>query len=124
MPEDTKQPHRPHIAAILPTYNEEANVATVLETLHNTAMVDEIIIVDDGSVDHTVDVLNQCAALDTRIRILRHEKNQGKGQAMFTGWAATNAACLLLLDSDLKNLKPEHIQSLLTPMHPTGSPLS
>ena len=116
MLDDTNQPHRPHIAAILPAYNEETNIAIVLETLRNTPMVDEIIVVDDDSADHTVDVLNQCAALDARIRILQHEKNQGKGQAIFTGWNATTAAYLLLLDADLKNLMPEHIQALLAPI--------
>jgi polyisoprenyl-phosphate glycosyltransferase len=115
-PDKPSQTHKPRIAVILPTYNEEDNVPIVLETLRNTSMLDEIIIVDDGSKDNTVEVLNQNAILDTRIQILRHDQNKGKGQAIFTGWAATSAPVILLLDADLKSLTPEHIHALLAPV--------
>jgi glycosyltransferase involved in cell wall biosynthesis len=107
---------KPLIAAIIPTYNEEINVAGVLEVLHATTILDEIILVDDGSSDRTVDILRQAASIDPRYRVIVHEKNSGKGQAIFTGWAATCAPILLLLDADLKNLTPAHIQALLDPI--------
>jgi glycosyltransferase involved in cell wall biosynthesis len=109
-------PTKPQTAAIIPTYNEEINVAGVLEVLHATQMLDEIIIVDDGSSDGTIEILHQAALADPRYRVIRHEKNGGKGQAIFTGWAATCAPVLLLLDADLKNLTPGHIQDLLDPI--------
>ena len=107
---------KPITAAIIPTYNEEINVAGVLEVLHATPLLDEIIIVDDGSSDGTIEILHQAALADPRYRVIRHEKNGGKGQAIFTGWAATCAPVLLLLDADLKNLTPGHIQALLDPI--------
>jgi GT2 family glycosyltransferase len=107
---------KPLIAAIIPTYNEEKNVAGVLDVLRATTILDEIILVDDGSSDGTVGVLRQTATLDPRCRVIEHEKNSGKGQAIFTGWAATCAPILLLLDADLKNLTPAHIQTLLDPI--------
>lgn len=107
---------KPLIAAIIPTYNEEINVAGVLEILHATSILDEIILVDDGSSDRTVEILLQAASMDSRYRVIQHEKNGGKGQAIFTGWAATCAPILLLLDADLKNLTPAHIQDLLDPI--------
>jgi glycosyltransferase involved in cell wall biosynthesis len=110
------QPRKPLIAAILPTYNEEINVGAVIEVLHNTEMLDEIILVDDGSRDKTIDVLREAAERDRRIRIIQHEKNKGKGQAIFTGWAATTASYILLLDADLKNLNPGHLRALLEPV--------
>ena len=110
------QPRKPLIAVILPAYNEELNIATVLEVLHESEMLDEIILVDDASQDKTAEVMNQYAARDKRMQVIRHEKNQGKGQAIFTGWAATVAPYLLLLDADLKNLTPGHLQSLLAPV--------
>ncbi|HEY5268949.1 MAG TPA: glycosyltransferase family 2 protein [Anaerolineales bacterium] len=108
--------NKPLIAAIIPTYNEEINVAGVLEVLHATTILDEVILVDDGSSDRTVEILRQAASMDQRFRVIQHEKNSGKGQAIFSGWATTTAPILLLLDADLKNLTPDHIQALLDPV--------
>jgi polyisoprenyl-phosphate glycosyltransferase len=116
MTEETTQPRKPVIAAIIPTYNEAFNVSGVLEVLRQVPLLDEIVMVDDGSKDNTVEILRKAALADTRIKIVQHEKNRGKGQAIFTGWSATNAPVLLLLDADLKNLKPDHIESLLCPI--------
>ena len=110
------QPRKPLIAAILPAYNEERNVGAVLEVLRATQILDEIILVDDGSSDQTVELLRQFAESDPRARLICHEKNQGKGQAVFTGWAATNAPYIIMLDSDLKNLHPEHVVALIEPI--------
>jgi len=110
------QPHKPLIAAIVPTYNEALNVSGVLEVLHDASILDEIILVDDGSTDKTVEILRQAAAVDRRIQVILHEKNWGKGQAIFSGWAATTAPVILLLDADLKNLTPDHIHALLAPV--------
>jgi glycosyltransferase involved in cell wall biosynthesis len=87
-----------------------------LDVLRATSMLDEIIIVDDGSKDNTAKILNQAAAIDQRIRVIQHDKNRGKGQAIFSGWAATTAPIILLLDADLKNLAPDHIHALLSPV--------
>jgi glycosyltransferase involved in cell wall biosynthesis len=107
---------KPHIAAIIPTYNEERNVAGVLEALHASDILDEIIIVDDGSVDKTVEIVRKFAETDRRVQVIQHERNKGKGQAIFTGWAATTAPYLVLLDSDLHKLTPDHILALMAPV--------
>ena len=116
MPEIIRQMHKPVIAAIVPVYNEELNVSGVLEVLHASCILDEIILVDDGSTDRTGEILNQAAASDQRMRVIRHERNKGKGQAIFSGWATTVAPILLLLDADLKNLTPAHIHDLVAPV--------
>ncbi len=116
MPEKTTQPGKPAIAAIIPSYNEALNIREVLEVLRACPMLDQIVLVDDGSRDNTLEILRQAAQADPRILIVRHEKNKGKGQAIFTGWAATPAPILLLLDADLKNLKPAHVEDLLAPV--------
>jgi glycosyltransferase involved in cell wall biosynthesis len=116
MPDTPHHTHKPLIAAILPTYNEELNVSGVLDVLRATSILDEIILVDDGSSDRTVEILYQAAAVDRRIQVIRHDKNKGKGQAVFSGWAATTAPIILLLDADLKDLTPNHIHGLLAPV--------
>ena len=116
MPYTPRQLRKPLIAAILPVFNEELNVSGVLDVLHASSVLDEIILVDDGSSDRTIEILNQAGAVDQRIRVIRHEQNRGKGQAIFSGWAATCAPILLLLDADLKDLTPEHLNALLAPV--------
>ena len=115
MPSDT-QPRKPLVAAILPAYNERENITAVLQVLHDTDILDEIILVDDGSPDMTNEIMLEAAAKDKRMQVIRHTSNLGKGQAIFTGWAATSAPILLLLDADLKNLKPAHLTGLLAPV--------
>jgi glycosyltransferase involved in cell wall biosynthesis len=110
------QPRRALIAAILPTYNEEMNVGEVINVLHETKILDEIVLVDDGSTDRTIDVLRQAAACDPRVRVVQHDKNKGKGEAIFSGWATSTAPYILLLDADLKNLTPGHLCALLAPI--------
>ena len=116
MPDTPRSSRKPLIAAILPVFNEELNVSDVLDVLHASRILDEIILVDDGSSDKTFEILNQAATVDPRIQVIRHEQNKGKGQAIFSGWAATCAPILLLLDADLKDLTPDHITALLAPV--------
>jgi glycosyltransferase involved in cell wall biosynthesis len=116
MPDNPRQSRKPLTAAIVPIYNEELNVSGVLKVLHAASILDEIILVDDGSSDKTVEILKQAAAVDRRMQVVQHDKNRGKGQAIFSGWAATTASIILLLDADLKNLTPDHIQALLAPV--------
>jgi len=112
----TQPPCKPLIAAIIPIYNEVLNVAGFLDVLYATSILNEVILVDDGSSDGSVEVLKQAILKDRRFRLIQHETNLGKGQAIFDGWAATAAPILLLLDSDLKCLKPAHIEALLEPI--------
>ena len=116
MPDTPRPSRKPLIAAILPVFNEELNVSDVLDVLHASTILDEIILIDDGSSDKTFEILNQAAAVDQRIQVIRHDQNRGKGQAIFSGWSATCAPILLLLDADLKNFTPDHIIALLTPV--------
>lgn len=107
---------RSEISAILPSYNEARNVRTVLDVLQRSDFLDELILVDDGSDDETLAILQDFAGQEARARVLHHETNLGKGQAVFTGWAAASGSVILLLDSDLKNLTPDHLRALLAPI--------
>jgi len=107
---------RPTVAAIIPAYNEAKRLGGVLDALRRTPLLDEIIVVDDGSDDVTAQIAQQASGQDRRVRLVQHESNHGKGQAVFTGWAATQASILLLLDADLYNLSPRHIEALILPI--------
>lgn len=116
MPEIPTTPRAPHIAAIIPAYNEAENIGRMLAVLRKVDIVNEIIVVDDGSEDATAKIVRAFIDQDYRLRLIQHEGNKGKGQAIFSAWRSTQAAYLILLDSDLMNLTPAHIEALIAPV--------
>ncbi len=107
---------KPSVAAIIPAFNESRAIEKVLLVLQEVDYLSEIIIVDDGSKDTTFEIVSQAILANPRIKLVRHEANLGKGQAIFSGWRATEASCLLLIDADLINLTPAHIMDLINPV--------
>ncbi len=92
------------ISAVLPAYNEEANLEGVVRALApvlaRLAADPEILVVDDGSTDHTAEIAGRLVAEVPHLRLLRHERNRGYGAALRTGFAAARREWILLLDAD------------------------
>lgn len=99
------------IAVIIPAYNEEERIGAVLEAVADASLIDEVIVVDDGSDDKTAEV-----AAAYGVKTISHVSNGGKGAALQTGIEATNANILVFLDADLIGLTPQHISQLVTPL--------
>ena len=99
------------ISAIVPAYNEEERIEKVIQPLQATDIIDEIIIIDDGSEDKTADV-----AGNYDVRVIRLGYNQGKSEAVKKGLMDCNAEIILLLDADLIGLTSDHIIDLLKPL--------
>lgn len=104
------------VSVILPAYNEAGRIGNVLAVLQEVNPILEIIVVDDGSKDSTLDEVKQAAMSDPRVKIIHHETNRGKGEAVFTGAASARSPFLLFLDSDLRDLKPRNILELIKPV--------
>jgi len=104
------------VSAILPAYNEENLIGDVLAALRETPEIARIIVVDDGSSDGTSAVVRAAMQSDPRLELIVHEQNRGKGQAVFTGRRVTSSPILLLLDSDLIGLRPDHVRDLIAPV--------
>jgi glycosyltransferase involved in cell wall biosynthesis len=104
------------ISAIIPAYNEESRIGLVVEVLCKIGKLNEIVIVDDGSMDGTVKEAVRAAQGDQRLIIHHNEQNLGKGQAVYNGWKASSSSVLLLLDADLINLDVEHVLDLIGPV--------
>lgn len=100
------------VAAIVPAYNEESRIAAVLTVLASSDLVNEVIVVDDGSWDRTSEV----ARVIPGVRVVTLPRNKGKGGAMREGATQTDAAVLLFFDADLIGLTTEHVQDLLSPV--------
>lgn len=99
------------LAVVIPAYNEEKNLGNVLKTLCNIDIIDEIIVVSDGSVDNTVAV-----AKSFNVKVIELKENQGKSNAVLTGVENTSADIILMLDADLIGLSKEHIEQLIRPI--------
>jgi glycosyltransferase involved in cell wall biosynthesis len=89
----------PAVSVVLPTYNREAVVGRAIESVLNQTFRDlELIVVDDGSRDGTVDAVSRVE--DPRLRLIQHETNRGGNAARNTGAEAASAPLLAFQDSD------------------------
>jgi dolichol-phosphate mannosyltransferase len=94
---------RLHLSIVIPAYNEEAFIGTLLERiaavdLAAIAVVAEVIVVDDGSRDRTAAI----AETQADVRVIRQPRNAGKGAAVRTGIAAATGEYILIQDADLE----------------------
>jgi glycosyltransferase involved in cell wall biosynthesis len=92
------------LSIFFPAHNEEGNVAravaSALEILPLVADHHEVIVVDDGSTDRTADIVEEIASGDPRVRLVRHERNQGYGAALRSGFAASSMEHVFFTDAD------------------------
>lgn len=92
------------ISAVLPAYNEEANleeaVSRVATALAVYAPTHEIIVVDDGSQDGTAAVLERLRGLHPALRVVRHPQNRGYGAAVRSGFGAARYEWVFMMDAD------------------------
>jgi dolichol-phosphate mannosyltransferase len=102
------------VAVILPAYRAEAQISSVLGRI--PAFVDRVFVVDDASPDSTGAAAE--SVRDPRIRVLRHEENQGVGGAMATGFRAAleeGADIVVKCDAD-GQMNPQDIGALIRPL--------
>jgi len=92
------------LSVFFPCYNEEQNILPVLDSARNVlpgiAKNFEIIVVDDGSVDQTAALVAGFASGDSRVRLIRHERNQGYGTALQSGFQAARLPWVFFTDAD------------------------
>ena len=102
------------LSVLIPVYNEQDTVLEVICRVQATGLADEIVVVDDGSKDHTREVLADC---DGRggVRVILHAANAGKGAALRTAMQAATGDVLLIQDADLE-YDPSEYARLLEPI--------
>lgn len=103
-----------NLSIIIPIFNEAKTISTILERVLSTGKGTEIILVDDGSSDGTREQLLHWDGKEG-IRVIFHEKNQGKGAAVRTGIGAATGDILLIQDADLE-YDPRDYPTLLKPI--------
>jgi len=96
------------ISVVVPAYNEAGRVAAVLEPILASSLIDEVIVVDDGSDDGTAAV-----AEGFPVRVIRLPENRGKAAALDAGVCEARNDTFLFLDADLVGLQEEHVDDLI-----------
>ena len=89
------------LSVVIPVYNERNTVLEVLRRVRACGLPLEIILVDDGSTDGTRAILDGLRG-DSDLRIIFHERNQGKGAALQTGFAQASGDVVIVQDADLE----------------------
>jgi dolichyl-phosphate beta-glucosyltransferase len=95
----------PALSVVIPAYNEEnrlpATLARVQEFLSSSARTHELVLVDDGSADGTLEAMRAAAEGKPNVRVVSLGENRGKGRAVAAGVAATTGELVLFSDADL-----------------------
>jgi glycosyltransferase involved in cell wall biosynthesis len=102
--------------AVIPAFNEEAHIENLLQLLLKVPALKQIVVVDDASTDKTAAIVSTYVRQDNRIQLVRLAENQGKGGAIMAGINASDPELLILLDADLLNLQPAHVEALVQPV--------
>src|SRR5690349_22618282 len=90
------------LSIIMPCYNEEKTIRTIIERVQAVNLEKEIIVVDDHSRDQTPVILQEIAATNPSVRVIRQPVNRGKGEAIRTGLAAAKGEIVVIQDADLE----------------------
>jgi len=104
------------LSVVIPMFNEAENVESTLNRVEE-ALVSfhgsyEIVAVNDGSLDSTLDNLNKLAEKNNRLKIVSYSKNIGRGMALRNGFRASKGEIIVSIDADL-SYAPHHINDLL-----------
>lgn len=99
------------ISVIIAAYNEEPRIANVLSVVEHHPLIDEIIVINDGSQDKTVEVIRKF-----NVKLIDNEKNMGKTLSVKRGIEAAKNNLIMLLDADLNGLNAESIDKLARPV--------
>jgi glycosyltransferase involved in cell wall biosynthesis len=106
------------LSVVVPCYNEEHSLEAIVERVlaaDRSGLDLEIVIVDDGSKDRSVDVMYELAKRHPEIVTIKHDVNRGKGAALRTGFNATTGEIVLIQDADLE-YSPDEYPRLLKPI--------
>lgn len=99
------------VSVIIPAFNEEDTVAQVVGVVKKVSFVDEIIVVNDGSSDNT-----EAEAIKAGARVISHEFNKGKGEALHTGYKEVECDIIAFIDADIYNLTSSKVEAMIKPI--------
>ena len=102
------------VSVIIPTYNEEKTIEEILKRVYKEDLIHEVIVVDDGSIDKTREILTGMK-IPKNLKIVFHKKNKGKGAAIRTGLKTVSGEIVIIQDADLE-YHPREYKKLIKPI--------
>src|SRR5262245_43459599 len=103
------------LSIVMPAYNEEATLATVVERVLKVPNLLEVVIVNDSSKDKAGEIAEEFASREPRVKVLHHQANRGKTEALKTGFASTRGQIVIVQDADLE-YDPSEIAGVIGPI--------
>ena len=103
------------VSVVVPVYNEVATIKEIVARVQAVTLEKDIIIVDDGSTDGTREQLEQISQSYDNLRVIYHDRNQGKGAALRTGFETVTGDIVIIQDADLE-YDPREYPVLLEPI--------
>ena len=101
------------ISVIIPVYNEERTIPSIVEIIRTWGKASEIIVVNDGSTDKTARAVSQ---FNGSIRHINRKVNKGKGYSMAEGVAVSSGELLMFLDGDIVGLTHKDLDTMIAPV--------
>ncbi|MEN4044421.1 MAG: glycosyltransferase [Methanobacterium sp.] len=99
------------VSIVIPAYNEATTVGSIIKIVKSLDIVNEVIVVDDGSTDKTAEIAENAGAI-----VIRHATNFGKGAALKTGFKNSKGDIIAFIDADLHNINSDQIKKIIKPI--------
>ncbi len=103
------------LSVVVPVYNEERTLATLVDRLLSVPHLSEIIVIDDCSTDRTPEIARQLAGEHAQVKVVRHQRNAGKTAALRTGFGLTQGDIVMVQDADLE-YDPSEMKEVIQPI--------
>ncbi len=103
------------VSAIICAFNEESTIENVIKIVADSNLFNEIIVVNDGSIDATGKIINELKK-DFHITDIHLSENKGKGYAMALGVEKSSSELIVFCDADLSDIRGEHFLQLTNPI--------
>ena len=103
------------VSVVMPVYNEIRTIDEIVRRVQDVDLERELIIVDDFSTDGTRERLEELAKVQEQVKVIYHDRNQGKGAALRTGFGHVSGDIVIIQDADLE-YDPREYSVLLEPI--------